>query len=36
VEQLEARFTYEEQRLADGLPIKGKAFFDELKKRLGT
>lgn len=34
VEQLEARFLFEQQRLADGLPIKGRAFFDALRKRL--
>jgi hypothetical protein len=34
VEQLEARFLFELQRLADGLPIKGRAFFDALRKRL--
>lgn len=34
VEELEIRFTLEEQRLADGLPIRGKAFFSALKERL--
>ncbi len=34
VEQLEARFNLENERLADGLPIKGKAFFTALKERL--
>lgn len=33
VEQLEIRFALEEERLAAGLPIKGKAFFDALRKR---
>lgn len=34
VEQLEIRFAFEEERLAAGLPIKGRAFFDALKARL--
>lgn len=34
VEELETRFTLENERLADGLPIKGRAFFDALKIRL--
>ncbi len=34
VEQLEIRFAFEEERLAAGLPIKGKAFFDALRERL--
>lgn len=34
VEQLEIRFALEEERLAAGLPIKGKAFFDEFRERL--
>jgi len=34
VEQLEIRFAFEEERLAAGLPIKGKAFFDALHERL--
>ena len=33
-EQLEIRFAFEEERLAQGLPIKGKAFFSALKDRL--
>ncbi len=33
-EQLEIRFAFEEERLAAGLPIKGKAFFDALRERL--
>lgn len=33
-EQLETRFAFEEERLAQGLPIKGKAFFAALKERL--
>lgn len=34
VEQLEVRFAYEDELLAQGLPIKGKAFFCALKERL--
>lgn len=34
VEQLEIRFAFEEERLAAGLPIKGRAFFDALRERL--
>jgi hypothetical protein len=34
VEQLETRFAFEEERLATGLPIKGRAFFTALKERL--
>ena len=34
VEELETRFNYENERLADGLPVKGKAFFGGLKERL--
>lgn len=34
VEQLETRFAFEEERLAAGLPIKGKAFFIALRERL--
>ena len=34
VEQLEIRFAFEEERLAAGLPVKGKAFFDALRERL--
>ena len=34
VEQLETRFAFEEERLAAGLPIKGRAFFDTLRERL--
>lgn len=34
VRQLDIRFAFEEERLTRGLPIKGKAFFDALKKRL--
>ena len=30
VEELEMRFTFENERLADGLPVKGRAFFDAL------
>lgn len=34
VAQLDIRFSFEEERLAQGLPIKGKAFFTALKERL--
>lgn len=34
VNELETRFNFENERLADGLPVKGRAFFDALKKRL--
>lgn len=34
VNELETRFNFEDERLADGLPIKGRAFFTELRKRL--
>ena len=34
VEQLEARFAFEDELLEQGLPIKGKAFFNALKERL--
>lgn len=34
VNELETRFNFENERLADGLPIKGRAFFDALKQRL--
>lgn len=34
VEQLETRFAFEEERLEQGLPIKGKAFYDALRERL--
>lgn len=34
VEQLETRFAFEEDRLAAGLPIKGRDFFYALKERL--
>lgn len=33
-EELEIRFSFEEERTAQGLPIKGKEFFSELRKRL--
>ena len=33
-EQLEIRFAFEEECLAKGLPIKGKAFFAALKEKL--
>ena len=34
VQQLDVRFAFEEERLSQGLPIKGKAFFSALKERL--
>ena len=34
VEQLETRFAFEDECLAQGLPIKGRAFFDALRERL--
>ncbi len=34
VDQLEIRFSFEDERLSAGLPIKGKAFFDELRSRM--
>ena len=34
VQQLDTRFAFEEECLAQGLPIKGKAFFTALKERL--
>lgn len=34
VEQLEARFAFEDELKEQGLPIKGKAFFNDLKERL--
>jgi len=34
VEQLEARFAFEDELTEQGLPIKGKAFFNALKERL--
>lgn len=34
VKELEIRFKLEKQRLADGLSINGRAFFDALKKEL--
>lgn len=33
VVELEKRFEFEKQRLADGLPITGRAFFDSLEKK---
>lgn len=33
-EELEVRFDFEEECLKAGKPIKGKAFFSELKRRL--
>ena len=32
--QLETRFAYEDELLAEGQPIKGKAFFNALKEKL--
>lgn len=32
VEQLDIRFDFEEKRIRQGLPIKGKEFYSELKK----
>lgn len=34
VEELEARFLFERERLAEGKPIKGKDFYRELHQRL--
>jgi 3'-phosphoadenosine 5'-phosphosulfate sulfotransferase (PAPS reductase)/FAD synthetase len=34
VKQLDIRFAFEEECLAQGLPIKGKAFFDALNEKL--
>ena len=34
VKQLDIRFAFEEECLAQGLPIKGKAFFDALHEKL--
>lgn len=34
VEQLEVRFAFEDELIKQGLPIKGKAFFNALKERL--
>ncbi|MCK9479288.1 MAG: phosphoadenosine phosphosulfate reductase family protein [Firmicutes bacterium] len=34
VTELESRFEFEKERLAQGKPIKGKEFFTELRKRL--
>jgi 3'-phosphoadenosine 5'-phosphosulfate sulfotransferase (PAPS reductase)/FAD synthetase len=34
VKQLDIRFAFEEECLAKGLPIKGKAFFDALNEKL--
>ena len=34
VKQLEARFHFEEECVNQGKPIKGKAFFNELRKKL--
>ena len=36
IEQLEIRFAFEDECLAKGLPIKGKAFFDALRERLNV
>lgn len=34
VEQLEARFAFEDELTAKGQPIKGRAFFDAFRERL--
>lgn len=34
VEQLEVRFDFEQERIAEGKPVKGREFFRELKQRL--
>jgi 3'-phosphoadenosine 5'-phosphosulfate sulfotransferase (PAPS reductase)/FAD synthetase len=34
VEQLDIRFDFEEERIKQGLPIKGRDFYSELKKRI--
>lgn len=34
VQELDARFSFEEERVAAGLPIKGKAFFQALRQQL--
>lgn len=34
IQELEIRFNYEKECTDNGLPIKGKSFFDALKKRL--
>lgn len=34
VMELEIRFQFEEERLQEGKPIKGREFFEELKRRL--
>lgn len=35
VDELDIRFRFEEERIQEGKRIKGKEFFQELKKRLG-
>lgn len=34
VEELEQRFAFEEERIKQGLPIRGKNFFEQLNERL--
>ena len=34
IEDVQKRFAFEDRRLAAGLPIKGKAFFDALNEEL--
>ena len=33
-EQLEVRFSFEDECIKNGIPIKGKAFFDALREKL--
>ena len=35
VQELDIRFEFEEERVQEGEPIRGKAFFEELRIRLG-
>ena len=35
VQELDIRFQFEEERLAEGKRIRGKEFFKELRKKLG-
>ena len=34
VQELDMRFRFEDERLREGKPVKGKEFFTELRKRL--
>lgn len=34
VEQLEVRFSFEDECIKNGIPIKGKAFFDALREKI--